>query len=265
MKQIFLFFIALVLFSNCETTLEVPIPQSKPKIAVSMALSMSADTQLISGKVFRSIPYFTDMSNEDFEIRDADVTLSNGNSLHILKYDLSEASYKPNQNFTLKEGNTYTLSVKTKDGNILTSEELMPYSPILQSVKAKLSKTSNDLNFFTTINLNSNSSKFYKIEINIDNDYNFYFYSPTLIAVPNDGRKSHTFSSKMYFSSYEADSLEFSISSINEAFYRFDNIAANYWGDNPFSEPTPLPSNINGGLGIFSLSNTLTVKIPIEK
>jgi len=48
----------------------------------------------------------------------------------------------------------------------------------------------------------------------------------------------------------------FVLSSITEDHYRYGKVLETYEPNNPFSEPTPLPNNIEGGLGIFSISNS---------
>ena len=51
------------------------------------------------------------------------------------------------------------------------------------------------------------------------------------------------------------------ISSITEDYYNYGKSLNNYDPQNPFSEPTLLPSNMEGGLGMFALSSGVVIQI----
>jgi hypothetical protein len=50
----------------------------------------------------------------------------------------------------------------------------------------------------------------------------------------------------------DSDSIKFRILQTNESFYLFHHSIYNYAPEDPFTEATPVYSNINNGLGIFS-------------
>ena len=60
------------------------------------------------------------------------------------------------------------------------------------------------------------------------------------------------------------DSLSITIYRFNELYVDYFRVLENYVGDDPFSEPTQLPSNINGGLGIFAIVQQSDFKVRVE-
>jgi len=51
----------------------------------------------------------------------------------------------------------------------------------------------------------------------------------------------------------EMDNMKLNILTTDDHYYNFHRSLQNNWdGDNPFAEPTPIYSNISGGLGVFS-------------
>ena len=51
------------------------------------------------------------------------------------------------------------------------------------------------------------------------------------------------------------------LSSITEDYYNYGRLLKNYDPQNPFGEPTLLPTNIDGGLGMFTLSSGVVIPI----
>jgi hypothetical protein len=62
----------------------------------------------------------------------------------------------------------------------------------------------------------------------------------------------------------EAQKLELFLLTTDEAYYRYHNTLDNYWGDDPFSEPTLIYSNIEDGLGVFAAYRSYHILIDLE-
>jgi Domain of unknown function (DUF4249) len=55
--------------------------------------------------------------------------------------------------------------------------------------------------------------------------------------------------------------IEFYLLSLDKDYYEYLRAVQRFDGDNPFTEPTLLPTNINGGLGYFAGYNRTTVRL----
>jgi hypothetical protein len=62
----------------------------------------------------------------------------------------------------------------------------------------------------------------------------------------------------------EDQMLELFLLTTDEAYYRYHNTLNNYWGDDPFSEPTLIYSNIENGLGVFAAYRSYHILIDLE-
>ena len=60
------------------------------------------------------------------------------------------------------------------------------------------------------------------------------------------------------------DSLFITLYSYDELYVDYFEILDNYIGDDPFSEPLQLPSNIEGGLGIFAIVQQSDFKVRVQ-
>lgn len=60
----------------------------------------------------------------------------------------------------------------------------------------------------------------------------------------------------------EVRSLYVELMTINEPYFKYYKSIADFNGDNPFIEPTPIYTNIQGGLGVFAASNRRGQTIP---
>jgi len=47
-------------------------------------------------------------------------------------------------------------------------------------------------------------------------------------------------------------------------YYNYHRSVFNFDGENPFSEPSPVYSNIEGGLGVFAAFNGSTIEVDLE-
>jgi hypothetical protein len=58
---------------------------------------------------------------------------------------------------------------------------------------------------------------------------------------------------------YDYKNIRIGLLNVDEHYYRYHTTLRLYSGDDPFSEPAPIYSNIVGGLGVFGAYNKTTV------
>jgi hypothetical protein len=68
--------------------------------------------------------------------------------------------------------------------------------------------------------------------------------------------------SGFYGSGYPVAAYDIYLFNIDEHYYSYQNSLDHYTYGDPFSEPSPLYTNIKGGLGIFAAYQKLFVRVP---
>lgn len=235
-------------------------------------------------------------SNEPITIKDASVSLYADNEWRAFNYSNDEAEYRI-EGLTIKEGEKYEIKVEHPDFPNLTAITTIPLKPKAELVSLKRANASAEysnkmeakvkiidpqgsdfyqLKVFHTINPN------YKNKIEIESNdavlngnkvvtnSEFEDQPENHYKVFNDdlfNGKEYTLTFTFYF--YTDDEslpeLNIEISKINEDLFLYYKTldAAQFFLDDPFSEPVRLHTNINGGAGIVGARSTLN--LPINK
>lgn len=232
---------------------------------------ITPDLKYTTVRIWKSKPLFTDyLANEDkfIKIADAVVSLSSEDGTVILPYDSIHRNYRVSKyKFPIIAGKTYHLKVVTKDGIITTSSCTVPNiePPAIEctsidsiitgqqlllrsNVRFKdLEGNGNNYTISVSKLLYNESRSFSRLE-----DVGFNNTLPYFSDEGNNGDYFNLQTNDITINKGELARLYFTISVTDDHYYYYHKTLIANNTDNPFAEPTPMYTNINGGLGIFA-------------
>jgi len=263
----YLLIISLVL-AGCQTVLtDVEVPEIETKIVFFGNYTNLKLTNDVSATY--SKPILNSSSSAGFEtVKDLTIKVTgNGTELNHFYDPLIDAyTYPLPMDFI--PGKDYKLLITNSDGTEITAQEQMPaaISNFTHTYKLQTNEFEDILEFEFEMDDNENDTNYYRIEVfatlekdtlNLYTDFDYF-----------DDRRAENGKIKGKFTTYfwseglgENTEYYVVVSHINKSHYIFGKALEDYNPDNPFSEPVPLPNNIEGGLGLFSLSNSHMVKL----
>lgn len=262
--------LALVLHSCEDMISEVELDPTPPKLVVTSFIS--PDLPTITVHVYSSRPlYSTYPSNGEKPpaVTTAEVLISNGTNSVTLPYDSQTESYRISQSqLAIVRGETYYLSVSDQ-GTTVESECTVPLStpPLLEL--AQIDSTEDfvsgnvyyhaDLRFKDSIGPGqfyhvSASGFFYNHQSNRLEPYEVSFSKgERFVSDKNKDGSYFTYTTENFGKSESTRLLiALSIAVTDEHYYHYHKAVNNFDNENPFAEPTPIYSNIKGGLGVFA-------------
>lgn len=268
MKKVLSIFILVVMLAGCQTVLEnVPVPEIPVKGVVFAninQLSVQPTMELTKSK-----PIINESTTNDYEV------LEGADAKVIVDGKEYPFSHLFNEQFghmgalDLRSGSVVDLVVETVDLGTLKStvkvpEEISSYTIKLDSVRREWEM---EYQLIVDIPVTDDEAHFYRIEGFADYGADTveawgtkeYFTSDNVI----DGSirlSTDLYTWKSEFNG-ENPKLFILLSAITEKHYQYGKVLETYEPDNPFSEPTPLPSNVDGGLGLFTVSHSKVVPL----
>ena len=277
MKNIFLFLFIVFIISSCEKTVNnVDLPDIDPQLVAQSFLTENQD----SVKVYLSwsAPIYSTYEYDFEDVKDADVYISNNGNKIKLSYVSASNPYKGDDSYYIASaaqldmniGEKMELEISEPKGNHISSETFIP------------SKPNYTLNLISTDSIKDDWSEFgytfkysFDLQGNNDDNINYYttnamgYYYDTYVGIDSTFLRDYSTGTsyykipkgntiKMVFNSYRPlDSIKVSVLHTDEAYYKYHNSVALFdGGDNPFSEPVIIYSNIKNGLGVFCSYNT---------
>jgi hypothetical protein len=264
-----LIYIALALFIiGCQTVLtDVPVPNSPIKPVVFGNLHSLNNVSRI--ELTKSKPILNNSTSNEFDaIEDATLTVSTGTTKYAFTYDGSKRNYVYYGSIPFVSGEKYSLLATMPSFDEVTCDIEVPndfgsYSLALDSIAREY-----EVEYAAKIKvLNTDAPQYYRIEAfnNYGNDTFKVYLDNSYFTDEGITTDSLSMNMTMYSSKDQQGGnpeLYALISEISEEHYRYGKALRNYQPDNPFAEPAPLPNNVVGGLGIFTISNPK--KIPIN-
>ena len=285
----YIYIIATMLFASCEKTVEnVIIPETKPKLVVYSYIS--PEDSIISAFVSMSVPIFDNSQNTSRDVTDAKVIISDGegHSAQLLYTDMIFGYHIPASTFPIVAGKIYHLNVSTPDGKSVDASCTVPLTNNNTLQFVSLDSTINEYNY-----------KEYSLRVNFrdtPNQQDYYRIYPIAQSGYNDtvGMSSISYQ-KMYFNYGNENvddinkdgqtfsyTLNYSVTTdpqfandnilecfkiylfhVDTDYYEFHKSISNYQGDNPFSEPALIYSNMNGGYGVFAAYNSYVLVVSL--
>ncbi|KAA9353551.1 DUF4249 domain-containing protein [Larkinella humicola] len=283
---------------SCQNLRQEVQPQqlAAQPVKLLVACFISPQDTVLAAKVARSRPILDDGTVTSLEITNATVTLKAGSRSIVLTYHSRLRYYRasPNQ-FPIRAGETYQLSVQTPDGQSVEARTTVPEAVALQQVRLDsevvLENKQVRKRFFARYIWYDRSGQpdYYQTEgtityrcagcapdktirepVQFTGNQGLYTNQESKggrmvsdpgylgVSIPSNQPFFPTLFSKPLV-------LTADLRHINEDYYRY-HLALGQQQEvesNPFAEPVPIPTNIRGGLGCFGAysRSTLTVRL----
>jgi len=267
MKYLSILFLSIIIFSSCEKTSNIEIPNQDPELVVAGFIAPNEDTLRL--KLTWTVPIYNHTIgdyDEQANVKGAEVSfIFNGNTTK-LQYN-NHCNCYITANNTLKVGDEVNLSIKYKDHSELSSKAIIPKEPkfdldFLGIKKIDYGDYSESYAQFKFTCLSNDPVNYYRIKllsyshqgtyVNIEEMY-MYDYE----YVQMEPNTSITLSP--YYNDYNTlDSVRYYIINCSEDYYKYHTSVRNYQGDDFFVEPSIIYDNIENGLGNFSAYNMVS-------
>ena len=264
-KLTYIFLLAsIALLSACERDVTgVEVPKVNPELVVFSFIS--PEEFHIKVNVSLSRPIFG-KPTPNANVNNAVVTLSNANGQKVtLPYADTIAAYYTNQNvMPIEPGKTYTLEVEYSNYKTKATCTVPLSKPeVTEIITTKLADPNSGNNgpfYIYNYKFNDVASKknYYRVMTqyySAPGSWGPGYYSEICGSFYDDeGFEGKTISGKC--EDYSFSSIEnkryFFLLNTDVHYYEYMRRRVNYFGDDPFSEPSPQYNNMIGGLGVFA-------------
>jgi hypothetical protein len=279
----------LIAFTGCEKEVtNIKLPQASSKLVVTSFISPQ-DT-LLRVSVVESVPAIGKSTLSSNTIRDATVTMSNGDRSVTFTYQDTQQAYVADADvLPIVQGNSYALEVVDTKGRKANATCTVPINQpvdVEMVIDSAKSDYADFMQYYMTLNWQDTPGEinYYRIFAEIATtqgshspfSQRVYFEdsrNDINLLTDNrlDGAKFSSPRGSIWKPPYNPDhpttnTLVGYLLNTDEHYYRYhQSLNNNYNTDgNPFAEPVLLYSNMNGGLGVFASYNRNTVSMPIK-
>ncbi len=279
-----LIFILFLAFTACENMVtDVEAPPIDPKIVVTGFISPDNEFNRIRVHMSRPVysTYTTNYNpdNQEPEYEDATVVLSDGVNSTTLLYRPDIGYSVSQEDFPIVKGTTYYLKVTAPGGFVAESSCTVPVDtpPDIEitDIDATIENNYRSFDISGRFKDIEGEGHFYSVSVASVRNDSWFGTTPYIAGIgfqhgeryiSDVNKDNQIFSFKTYQeSSPEGDTekvyLFIAITDIH--YYDYHKGLDNYEGDNPFAEPTPVYSNIIGGVGVFAAYNQKTTEIEL--
>jgi len=294
MKYKFLFILAVLHFISCEdffeTTLELEEPVFEEQLVVNSILS---NESLQSSRAYITKSVGLNDEIETSIIRDAEVNViyPDGNVFPLPRIENIETYQNYNHEGVLPDmiaGQEYEIQVNTSNKNV-SAKSLMPNSVnLISAIYTENGGLDEDGDEVSAIDIIiddiPNEANYYKISANRiieDSPFELYLTSNNALAIESTNYKDlllkddqfdgEDFKLRLQFYDFggyynpnpEESKFNVVFTTITKAQYDYDKLLKSYFenNDNPFASPVQIPSNIEGGIGLFAIENSQTFEV----
>lgn len=265
-------FALVAFFVSCEKEANIPLPKADPKLVVTCFIS--PQDSVLKATVRLSRPVFQSSTATDIEapVTDATVIMSNGSTSTQLFYDSNEEVYLADTStLHIVAGGSYSIHVTTPDGKDVKAETVVPAAPPTLNYtldKATRDSTSSgytrDYHLEMSWNDITGQQDYYRAMV-LDHFINQFNADTTYKYLGNDlitsGTDGTTLHSTLEWTNYWTSggfvdstiNYRMRLLHVSKEYYQYHQaLYNNNGGSDPFSEPTLMFTNINGGFGIFA-------------
>ncbi|MGM9506453.1 DUF4249 domain-containing protein [Larkinella sp. GY13] len=281
---------------SCQNLRQEVQPQqlAEQPVKLLVACFISPQDTVLAAKVARSRPILDDETVTNLEITNATVTLQTGSRSIVLTYHPRLRYYRasPNQ-FPIRAGETYQLSVQTPDGQSVEARTTVPEAVSLQQVRLDsevvLENDQVRKRFFTRYAWSGRTGYYQTTGIvtyrcsGCSPDKTIHepvqFVGQQGLYTDRESKGGRTVSDPGYIGASIPSNQPFfstlfskpfvltaDLRHVNEDFYRYHQALGQQQQveSNPFAEPVPIPTNIRGGLGCFGAYSRSTLTVRLE-
>ena len=275
----YLILFLLTLLTACNMESDVDVPASKPKLVVSGFISPETDTAFV--KVLRSKPLYTvtHYNNYDYTVvTDAVVKINSDGQQLVLNYLPVQQRYYTTE-LAVIPGRQYFLEITTPSGERVSSNCRVPYQlpPDITNIELEINPFYQEKSIRFTLPDRPGSGDYYRVSAGYVYEYpdptyewpawfnsiGFQSGQEFISDVQKDGT---AFLYKTYgFSSFDTPPINIYVSLTDDHYFKYHQSVNSFQDDNPFAEPTPVYSNIEGGLGVFAALRTVVTPVDVNK
>lgn len=285
---------ALVVLTGCEKDVEDMDLNSSSKLVVFSFISPQ-DT-ILTVKLQKSQPAIgKKLTAEQVKVKNATVTITDGNSVVLLTYNQEYDHYEANAKvWPVVAGSTYQLKVSTPGGAIATANCTVPYATGIEITEINTSYTIVQDYFGQNVRRYSVSYN-WRDAAGVKNYYRALAYKQYTISSPHsddvvhrEGLQGNNYNMDLQTDAKVKNGLmlsntltyhEYNYDVINKPFHIYavlvvgdsnyylyhESLTKQYENDgNPFAEPSFIYSNVEGGLGVFSGYNQVVAVKELE-
>lgn len=258
------FSILLLTLYSCEKDADIDLPVIEPKL-VLVSLISPQDTS-IQVRVSLSQPLYNNPDSwKHIPVANATVVISSGSGSITLPYNSQLERYSVSAKlFKINSADTYQLSVSTPEGKFAQASTRVPdFNPsFTASATADLTKT--DTFFLHAIWKDPVGAKnYYRLDLQRYTMLaNSYFYKNELIKDDESDGETIRRDWEFPYSPASQDSLVTTLYALTPELYEYlDRLNKVFTDGDPFSEPVPMYTNVEGGFGVFGGHNSKRVKV----
>lgn len=268
----------LVFVSGCNMESDVEVPAVAPKLVVNSYISPETDTLFVS--VLLSKPLFTITNYNEWDyvaVADAVVEITGGGQQVVLTFLPYEKRFFTTE-VNVLPGEEYTLQVRTPEGEQVkarcTVPNKLPPAPEDMTVETTPQSYEKALRFI--LSDPAGKGDYYRVSAGIESDIEQpgypwpKFFSPIGFQQGEEfvSDASYDGSSFLYKTEWmfngPSSPIRLYISQTDDHYFKFHQSIINYQDENPFAEPTPVYSNIEGGLGVFAAFRSIVVEVDMN-
>ena len=286
LKNYMVLMLAAMLLSSCEEMMitEIEAPPSEPKLVVFSVIS--PQDSVIEVKVHKSNPLFSKVTYQWDEDRfppviDATVLLSGEGQSITVPYDAEYKAYRIDRSaINIKANGFYELKVMAPDFSQVSAECIIPQQmpPDIEITGSGMTAESGMDEWYFEFRFKDlpEIGHYYLVTTGVlyqeqymGEEGEIYVLSAGFkqgnSLVSDKSNDGGYFNYRIYpISTYFLDSnnVWVSLSLTDENYYKYAQSVYDFQNENPFSEPTPVYSNIKGGLGVFAGINSRIKAVP---
>lgn len=263
---------------------DVDVPESLPKLVIHSVIS--PQSEFIKVKVMKSRPLYVQNPyhsyDEQFPVIDnASVHISDGVNSRVIPYDAARDIYFLSADeFEIVPSKTYYLEVTAPGGYSATAECTIPSDmpPAIELISVEEVEEYGQIGLLANFKFQDITGPGHFYSVTVASSYGDEFYEGEYLydlwlsrgePYTSDKNKDGEFftykTSNIYTPVERETKIIIFLSVTEQEFYNYHKSVWNFEGDNPFREPAPIFTNIEGGLGIFAGINTLGTEFILSK
>ncbi len=265
------FFAAMLTLSSCEKDISVDLPQAQQQYVVEGYVETGKAPYILLSK---STPYFAAFDSAsliNYVVKGATVIIDDGIVVDtLLEVDPNTGYLYLSTKLTGEVGKNYSLKIIIPDGTILTAQTRIQEPLLLDSTWFKVQENKDSLGFvwahMTEPDTLGNCYRWFAQRLGKDNQFvapsgsvfddrfingKSFDFAYNRGSVPNSQAVDDNNEEEGFFK--DGDTVIVKFCTITHDSYDFWRLAESQSSTNgsPFSSPASLPTNVQGGLGIF--------------